>query len=468
MLPSLHTAYGIDPAAGGVIVARGRRRKGGIELEVVTDCLTCANDAEWTTTAKRLNHEQATLSAQVVWPAFAHDSFIRSLDAPFPPGRKALAVLPSLLDVQLPFPLEQCVYRFVTLEPAADGHTLAMAVAMPEERLQQTLETARAAGIDPGVLMPEALALWNADEAVCPAKQGQVRVTLYLGADRTIVVVGLNRRPAASFSARAAWPGRTPGEGGKLLARLRPFLAGALRALPDVVPEYRVGGPGAASRDHAEALREELDLPAREWTVVDQPAHQMAFALARSGLAAGASAANLRTGRFAHPATRRYAARRARRSTGALTAGAIAAIVALTGSGIMLQRHHDTLRADIRATVMTMTGKSAVEIPRGMELLTARRDMEGRSGLYDVMAAWREPTLYPVFSGLLRAAEARGIQLESVSLRPGSVVVRGTSTGWNDAEVLAGLLRRTYPVMELERDDSTTDDRIVFVLRGQS
>jgi len=89
------------------------------------------------------------------------ESLVRRLEAPFSSCRKARKVLPTLLDIQLPFPVEDCLCNFIGLHRTKERKVRALAVAARRIDVRRRLDALHTLGIDPVVLDQEGLALWT-------------------------------------------------------------------------------------------------------------------------------------------------------------------------------------------------------------------------------------------------------------------------------------------------------------------
>jgi len=461
---SLQHVYGMEFAAGLVTVVRlDRTRRSGNPV-VLAAGLNPERDPAWPDIAAAIIREQARGIAMVSVPVFAHDSFIRPVEAPLASVSKARAVFPSLLDVQLPFPLEQCAWQFTGLSKSAQGHVRALAVAVPLERINQTLESFRPASIDPEWLDQESLALWRFSRKQRAIAAGCTRVVLYLGLDRTVAVVGNAREPLATVGARTAWSADTDAAArDKLVVRLRQFLAGALRNVGESTAEFVVAGPGAEA-DTA-ILRDALDVHADKWKPVESPSIFLAHALADGLRWPENWTANLRHGNLVHPNLVRNQERRNNRVCLLTAAASLFLIVSSWNAVHVAARHHDRLQADIRTRAMTLTGNPA--IPRGQEVFIAGRFVEDAAGNYLTFQQWLEPSAYPGFARLLREAKVRNVAIESATVRSGSVLVRGVGADWDDPELMVGHLAQAGWNVNIERSDAGSDERIPFVVRAQ-
>ncbi|HHX97256.1 MAG TPA: hypothetical protein GX689_00155, partial [Lentisphaerae bacterium] len=94
-------AYGIDFSADRLLVARATRRA---PASVILDTPTTSPEArEWLAAAAR---ESARAGSALAVSAPAAQTILRCLQTPFTAPRKAAGVWATLLDVDLPFPVE--------------------------------------------------------------------------------------------------------------------------------------------------------------------------------------------------------------------------------------------------------------------------------------------------------------------------------------------------------------------------
>jgi hypothetical protein len=462
MMPSLHSAYGVEYSGGKATVVRIQKGK-RTTPEVLACGMDVTADPRWKELTARISRDQESGQAMVASVAFAHDSFLRPLTAPFASLKKARAVFPSLLDVQLPFPLEQCRYAFTRQRPGPDGAIRGLAVAVPQERLVSILDSLRSLGIDPEWITQEALTLWRFATRQRPGPAARPCIVMYLGEDRTVVVAGNDREPASALGIRSAWiTGPDSAAQDKTTTRIRQFLAGNVREAQVERLEFLITGP-LASR--SEPMRDGLGIDAARWQVVEQPETFLARALADRLLDTSEPSDNLRTGDLAHPHTRRASERRENRLCLAVAASAVLlALAGFMGAGAVEQQHR-TLQKSIQAGTIALTGNPA--IPRGQELFIAAQHVEQAAKKLEGFSTWLEPSAYPLLASTLRHAQSRGITLESLSIRPRALVARGSGPDWQDPEYLVIDLTRLGWHSEIERRDAGRDERIPFVVRAQ-
>ena len=222
--------YGIDGTESRVVVVRSVRGRGRLEQTVVLDRSGPEAGAALAQWAVGIQEEAESGRAVTAVAMPVAQSFTRWLQTPLTSSAKARKVLPSLLDIQLPFPLETCLYRFPCFRRTPAGID-ALAVAAPRQNIAQRLEAFRARGLDPVVLDHEGLALWAQSNQELPLERNTLRIVAYLGADRTVLVTGRDGDLVGAHSLRqganeAAGPDEAAGRAfaDRLVLRVRQLL----------------------------------------------------------------------------------------------------------------------------------------------------------------------------------------------------------------------------------------------------
>lgn len=466
MPASIQHAYGVEFSGSRATVIHAYRRKGETVFETLAEGVDTAADPRWKPIADQILRDQQSDRAVVAAAVPAQDSFIRPLATPFSSVRKAASILPSLLDVQLPFPLEQCRHQFVNLHPSIEGPVRAVALAVPNDRLQSMLEQLHTAGVDPDVVDQEALALWRYTQKIFPSVSSRTRIILYLGHDRTVAIVGNNQEPNTAFSARTPWNNDLESsQRDRLVLRLRQFLAGAMRGSTrsETAPEYIVSGPLAATG--SELLQKNLEVEAARWKMADHHETLLARSLADSLLNPDSWSANLRTETFAHPNSARREQQRQRKCCWAISATAVLLIAAGISSVMLAAHRHTALQTAIQQTALALTGSPYM--PRGQELFLAEQHVKISAEQFVVFQKFLEPTAYPLFAEMLALSRERNVQLNTLSVRTDSVIARGASADWNDADTISQPLMKHGWKVEVERNDAGNDERVHFTVRAQ-
>jgi len=442
---SFQTVYGIEYDGGRISVAKARRRRGGSDLQVLLDHADPASG--WPGVSAEINTARKHGSVAVAFSAPASDSFIRPVEVPFSSPAKARAVLPSLLDVQLPFPLEQCVYDFGVFDPSAGGKVNALAVAMLKNRLQEIIREIDRTGVDAELVVPEALALWRFLSAQAPRTGASPRIVVHLAADRTVAVAGRDNRPLASFSSRTSWVGASEASREKLVSRLKQFVAGFNRG-EEGSAEFVFCGAGASG---GSALAADLGAEKTRVRNIEVPA-LMASAIASYALDSGGLPLNLRHGEFESPALVAHRRRRDRKALSLVATAAAFLIAVSTAAKVAVNQKLEKVNAEIAEVARAMLGGPA---QKNFELYSVQND--------PVIGGWINPVAQPLFVELVKTSAGAGIALDTVMVGKEKAVIRGYSSDWNDAAALTNALasRTRWNVM-VDRADAGTDEKVHF------
>ena len=442
----LKTAYGIDLSDRHVTLVRVRGR-GAPEV--------LASGAPGRVPegfARQIANEVAAGRATCVAAAGCHESVLRRVSAPFSQAERALRVFPSLLDVQLPFPLEQCAVAFTDLEANGSGGTDALAFAARREDVQRVLQRCADAGADPVVIDHEGLALWTESFRAVPAATPEDgRIVLQIGPAHSTLVYGRGRRMLGAHGARmgTADAGDAAARAKAMAARVKTWLQAQTSLTLSARTCWIVTGPGAADAAFLAALRAEC--PANELRVTDEPATYLARALARRGTNGEALACNLRTGPQEHPQVRRLAAAGGRRRVWfALVAACLLCLVNLAALWWAGQRN-DRLQQEIQRQAAQLAGAPA---PRGQETLVVQRALDQQRVTYRPFQRVARPGASATLSALLRVlgtngAAIAGLQVEADSFRLEAGEASAELGAWwtsfidGDADARKALLERT-------------------------
>jgi hypothetical protein len=396
-------------------------------------------------------------------PAYA--GFLRRLTAPLPSIRKARRVLPSMLDIELPFPLEACSYVFLNVRRIAGAGVEALAVAARAEDIATWIERCRSAGVDPISIEHEAAVLWRAWRAERPLAREQTRLIVYLGVDRTTLAYGDAVGLVAATGLRQGVDALAEA-GAPALQRLGLWW----RAIQDNRAQGTVHiawcGPAADRADARRALTHAL-FPDSAPRDLDAPDGErlLARALAQSLAAGESDEGNLRRGAMAHPLSARRAARARSR---ALAAAAAAALLLGGVSQIglyALDRARDEWQARLVDEARRLSG--ADRLPRGQELFAAQRALERQAAAWAAFERYRGPGAEGLLSHAVRTAAGLGIHIQSAVVRPSSILMHGTAGDWDVGDRLAAALATRGLRANLDRRDAGADERVHFILRGE-
>jgi len=462
-------AYGADLDGGHLtlvkVEAAGRGRRVTILFQGPAApgeprLATCAADVR-----RDIAQGRATLAALLP----ASDGFARWLETPLRSAVKARKVLPSLLDVQLPFPLEACLYQFPAVRLDAAGRVRALAVAARRDVIVGQLDRFRALGLDPVALDHEGLALWTHSLAELPLEPPALRVVAHLGAARTALVtgdgghlpgmhgirLGADELGAADAPARRQWTSRVQ----QILRAAQPE-AGAARAI-----QWLWTGPGAVRADLLADLQAALGISGTIlFTMVDDPATFLARAAAARQMRPGALPCNLRCTELTHTAIRQQRARRRRQ-----------AALAVLGAGLLLcglnagwhgwcGRREAQTQVELAALARQLA--QTAHVPPGQEVLTVQRALKKQAAETQPFRAAFRPALSRDLAETLAVARQHRLTLDTLTHDGKALILRGATSDWNRCDPLAASLRGLGYTVELSREEAGADEIIRFTLQG--
>lgn len=371
--------------------------------------------------------KQGALPAAIAVPVHLVSS--RVVTVPFAQQAKWDAVLPSELEGQIPFELDEVVIDGAPV--GQDGtRTRVLAVAVPKPTLTSRLEDAGRGGIDPRVVTIEAEAIAAAASAWLPAQADLALIhlddralTLTLLADgkvrgmRAVLWDGAGARdavarecgvPVAEVEEMAAGEPGVEGEGpdvARALARvLKPTLDELARTLQtDGIESNRpvtavaVSGRWSAIGEVADAVAQTLGLVSVRWPSVAGAEQGLGPSALAAGLALlavrGGDRLNFRRGEFAYGRERAGMRRRV------LAVGALA-VFALVAAGVdwglrvtLKERQWTEINSRVRAVFQeALPGTTVVSEPEqlqaAIDTLTKQRTfLGGKLGVLDVLLA---------------------------------------------------------------------------------
>ena len=438
-IPQAQAAFGVDDNAGAPLIVKATGRGSRLTFTRATRDDLSAPPARTVVAACLLQRE----------------SFIRWLTAPIASPQKAQTVFHALLDVQLPFSIEECEVTLLAMSPTADRTgTNGLVAGARDTDITKRLATLSALGAQPHILDQEAIALWSRalDEAP-PEPAFSIRVIVYAGADRVTVVLGKDRNFITALTMRQWDP--------EAVHR-------ALKSAFPVPPEatrWLWTGPGAL--DEGKVSTQHATLASR-WPgslkEVAEPELFLARALAARALTPGKDRCNLRTGRFLHPMLARWNARQPYRLASAcLVAGILLCLVNLTWQAAIGYRLTQAQRS-LREQAIKITG-SPRGIQGGQELLSARR-------AFDIQTREMEPFLVasdqPVQSALntiLASAREEGVSIETMTIGLNNGVIHGLAAKLAQGEKMASRLNGAGWITTIERKDAAPgEERVAFVI----
>lgn len=459
MAEGFKTGYGLDVSAGRMVLARCARH--GVPQVV----LSAAIDSEEAVRAlKSVAVEVEKGVAALATCAPAVQTAVRRLRAPFTSTRKAAKVWASLLDVDLPFPVESaaCFYG----EPRLDnGGTVATAAAIRKSDLAALGDFGREAGFDPTHCDAEALALWSQQVAEAPpARADMPRALIWLGADHVTIIRGRGAEFRAAHVLRASPLAGDPQVFEAVwAARARPIVVAHLAETGGSEMDCWWAGPGA--EDEARLVRLRQALPAAcslRHEVHRLPASFLARALARR--AAEGVGVNFKSGADAHPALRRTREKKAKWAYGSVMAASLLVLAMNYGESVFRRNRIETIQRELTAAERAIAGDAVAFGQESLmvERAISRRDEETKPFRLALDPVGMEGRLAQV----LREALALGVEISHLGLSPAAMSIRAAAPSVQTIEAFADRLREQDWTVQSETSGALPDGRPQFILKG--
>jgi hypothetical protein len=457
-------ACGVDWNGGAPIVVEARMRGGRLILRPLPpESLPVALSGEKTAVAAALPPGRA----MAVW-----------LQTPLTARAKARRVLPTLLDMAMPFALEDCVYAFSAMEPLPTlagktalpgehrerGKLAALAVAARRDDVAAQLAVYAGKGFDPHVLDHEGLALWTEAQRMLPAPDADgVRAVVWVREGEALLALGAGQR---------FWSAHRIADiaGGTLVRTVRVQLDAVAGGGHAKAPLTWLWGGASASACAALRSRVEADLPAVASVNLPNGEAFLAGALAVRALMDGPLQFNMRRESLAHPLAKRQTDAQQRRLAARLLAAALVLLVANGVCAHVRVRRLQALQAQFKATIDRVTGWPVAAAGENA-LLIAQRELAARQEAYRPVVRVFGPSLLETLDRVLSAAASSGVSLRSVLLHVEKVSIQGEAAAAADAQVFLKHFQQDGYDAELNAMPVSGDQPIRFEIaastRGQ-
>jgi len=394
------------------------------------------------------------------------DSICRWLTTPFPSIRKARQVFPSLLDIQLPFKLEQCRYRFIDVQQKA-GQVKALAVAARDEQIENHIEQCQSLQIDPVVIVHEGLALWNLSRSEVPPKTDEQRIVTWIGKDHSILLFGKGKSftcaenisiGTASLSADDESSSDAWGQRVSLIMHAHASDIG-----PEII--WYWCGPGAVNEELITSLQNQcVTHNVVTYRTHKEPEHFAGKAANTLLLSRSPLFSNFRDGPFSHTLTKRMNERV--HTTARLLTTLLGILLILVNVAWLILLHRSDIRidAELHQRVKQLThGGSA---PKAQEVLTVNRILDAQRPAWREFARMLEQRPARQLANLVKECSDRHIHISQLSITPNDMLIRGDADHWNAGGELEIIMQQTGYKTSLTRKDAGADERVHFQLKG--
>lgn len=453
------TAYGLGIAGGRLTGVRAVRHGA---VQALPGAALDSEEARRILQGMAREVERGAAVLAVAAPAA--QTVVRRLRAPFASVKKAARVWPSLLDVELPFPVESatCAYGAPRVEK---DHAVAIAAALRLGDLAAFEEGVRAAGFEPTHCDAEALALWSQQAVEAPPVRAELpRALVWIDADHVAVVRGRGGEFLAAHVLRASPLGAGgPAFDALWAARAAQIFRAHLAETGGTEMDVWWAGPGA--EDEALVARLRRAVPAEfgiRHEIHRQPAAFLARALARRAL--DGSGVNFKCGGRTHPALVRARARGLRRAHLGVAAAALLVLALAGGETVLRRSRMELLQRRLAEAARAIAGDA---VPPGQESLVVKRAVTRRDEETQPFRNAMDPVgLEGRLAGVLAAADELGVEISRLSLFPAAATLEGTAADVDAGGSFAERLRELGWSVQAESPGRTPEGRQRFVLKG--
>ena len=387
------------------------------------------------------------------------ESFTRWLETPFDRVSKAAKVLPTVLDIQLPFALEECLYQFVETRKVPGKGVRALAAVVRVETIEKKLAALRERDIDPVIVDHEGLALWSQAlrEMTLPKSPSALHVIVCLGVERSTLVVGKGHEYVSSHALPSAEP-----------SQILRLLDAQFASAPTEV-RWIWAGPRAADASFTAALHARLSgsRPGVSATPQD-PARFLARALAVRARMPEPLLCNLRRGAYRHPL---LLARDRRREAGALAVVLLSGLLLCGLSGwtqACIAREKNRQSAVLRQLTRRLAGYDTGAARGEQALRTVNDAVRKRQDTLRPFHDAFEPSLTGVVGQILDIGRQCDLRFETIILARDQVQIAGTARDWRRVEALLAYVKALGFAAKLDRKEPLDDETIPFLIAAES
>jgi len=406
--------------------------------------------------------------------------------APFASRNKAQRVFPTLLDIQLPFPLEDCVYGFtemMTAEPGnsptggsggsaaggvqvaevgAAGGVAALAFAARRIDVGRRLAELTETGVDPHVLDYEGFALWTQSLREHPAEDAEasgIRVVVFMRGDEGIMVMG---RGDIFWSAHRLSASEPASMDRYLRAQLNQ--RGLSLAVPPPAVAWFWAGSQAGLHEAGALLRADVEprWPGRS-TTLEAPEAFLARALATRALMPGPLRANLRSGPYAHAGAQAHAEGSSLRSAVIVLVAGLLLLGASGGWERMIAGRREAFSAQFTTGLNRMLGYP-VKAKGSNAFLIAERELTDRTQRRKPLADAFSPSLLEALQRTLAGLNPHDISVAHLELTAERTQIKGTLPARALGAPLCASLESEGHKVDITVGDADSEGQFGFVL----
>lgn len=382
-------------------------------------------------------------------------SLIRRLESPFSSAGKTRRVLPSLLDVQMPFSLEECSVAFTHLEASPEGKISALASAARRSDLGKYIDDLKVAGLDPMYMDAEGVALWGGSLEEQSASSGLSRIAvLKVESDASTLVLGQNGRLLAAHALSDLDPARV----NRLL----------ISAFSSPVPvEWRLCG----SQSGEGSCNGLLSSLGRDWVsstfVHSEPEAFLARSLARRAASNSPDAVNLRQGTLLHKELSARSDKRTRTVAALLLTCGLALVTLTVGLNKLLEQSIDAQERDFLRRASELAGPSLGNATGIYAIPIIERKVSKTVEAAQPFLAPFQTSPQQMLRELARRAADGELLIERASVSYSDISIEGTAPSWRTPELMVTFLKSKGMRVTLDREESLASETVRYTVTAK-
>jgi len=445
------TAYGIDISGNRVFLVRATLSGGTARYSRAE-----AGDAAVRDATGPRGMAAAALNGR--------ECFARWLDLPAVSSKNVLKVLPTVLDLQVPFPIEDCVYTFPVVDEVTHGKSRAMAVAIRKSDIETGIKRYKDSGFDPAILDHEGLALWTQSLLELPASANTIRLVVYIGLDRWVAVIGAG---PVYFSSHYAKPGDGASFHRIVLSGLDAVRAGR----PDVSAAstkvmWCLCGQGASDQSSVESILSLFSSDCRSGVKIhSEPELFLARSVARRALVNDGLSCNMRIGAYEHTAMVSRKEGRVLRSAIAMALSGILLIGVSVAVLSGMKSQLNTLDSRFREKVSEVAGSKLKGQKGAQAIAIAQRVLSVRE--YEQRHFVSESLMAQCANELMAACVSGKTIIDSLSLSDEQSVLNGVVASKEGIDVLDSILQKYGYLTKANIHSRQAETGLLFTIIGQ-
>ena len=453
---SHNRAYGVSGSSDHAVVVRRDQRGSGETLYVGP---MDPENGDWRKVLQDMRAEQGACEAWVVSALPADQCILRWLRTPLKDKSKARKVLPGLLDLEIPFKLDDFRYFFLQLSDQASGAYAALAAAARVKEVTARRASLHEASVDIDLLDAESLGLWQG----ISSKLGDApSLVIDVSAERSLLLVADATTLHFQLPVSSGVDDIKSGAGATFVKSIQR----ALHALPESLNyNHSVWLSGQNAEGQVSELLEQALEKDAEVAYLPDGESCIAQGLAERALQCSDTSLNFLLGEES-PSLVQAAQKTLRKW---------AAVFALTGLACLMatqiwQRSVEKRTAGYQQHITELAAKLSGQTPaqmkayRGQEVLIATRAMDGRGLNASVFETAVSKGLLPQIADFLDVAGQHGIEIQHLRLSKQNLVIEGSASDWDVSENLLAEGQRQGYTLQLSRDRANSNERIPFRL----